>query len=177
MKFTPTPQSNSIQLTCDLKTFAHKLRLTAYFDDHNVTTIDQKNESLVQGKSIFYPPSNRNKELETHISFINNIDIANEKSNKKSNFSPKEWTELRNLMNQSNIVVKEADKGGAVTVLSKHYYRAMIYEHISNQNTYQKLDKNLDPTIMKKLKKLLNKHNIVCLIYAKIVDIYIYIYI
>ena len=34
----------------------------------------------------------------------------------------------------------------------------MIYEHLSNQNTYQKLDKNLDPTIMKKLKKLLNKH-------------------
>ena len=49
-------------------------------------------------------------------------------------------------------------QGGAVTVLSKHRYRVMIYEHLSNQNTYQKLDKNLDPTIMKKLKKLLNKH-------------------
>ena len=47
LKFTPTPQSNSIQLTCDLKTFAHKLRLTEYFDDHNVTPTDQKNESLV----------------------------------------------------------------------------------------------------------------------------------
>ena len=61
-------------------------------------------------------------------------------------------------MNQPDIVIKEADKGGAVTVLSKNHYRAMIYEHLSNQNTYQKLDKNLDPTIMKKLKKLLNKH-------------------
>ena len=158
LKYTPTPQSNSIQLTCDLKTFAHKLRLTEYFDDHNVMPIDQKNESLVQGKSMFYPPRNRNKELETHISFIHNIDIANEKSNKKSNFSPKEWRELRNLMNQPNIVIKEAGKGGAVAVLSKHHYRAMIYEHLSNQNTYQKLDKNLDPTIMRKLNKLLNKH-------------------
>ena len=101
---------------------------------------------------------NRNKELEIHISFINNIYITNEKSNKKSNFLPKEWAELRNLMNQLDIVIKEADKGGAVTVLSKNHYRAMIYEHLSNQNTYQKLDKNLDPTIMKKLKKLLNKH-------------------
>ena len=34
----------------------------------------------------------------------------------------------------------------------------MIYEHLSNQNTHQKLDKNLDPTIMRKLNKLLNKH-------------------
>ena len=87
-----------------------------------------------------------------HISFINNIDIANDKSNKKSIFSPKEWTELGNLMNQLDIVIKEADKGGAVTVLSKNHYRAMIYEHLSNENTYQQLDKNLDPTIMRKLK-------------------------
>ena len=63
-------------------------------------------------------------------------------------------------MNQPNIVIKEADKGGAVTVLSKHHYRAMIYQHLSNQNTYQKLAKNLDPTIIKKLKKILNKHTI-----------------
>ena len=120
--------------------------------------IDQKNESLVKGKSVIYSSRNRNKKLETHISFVNNLDITNEKSNKKSNFSPKEWIELRNSMNQPNIVIREADKGGAVTVLSKNHYRAMIYEHLSNQNTYQKLDKNLDPTIMKKLKKLLNKH-------------------
>ena len=37
----------------------------------------------------------------------------------------------------------------------------MIYEHLNNQNTYQQLDKNLDPTKMKKLKKLLNKHKII----------------
>ena len=53
-------------------------------------------------------------------------------------------------MNQPDIVIKEADWGGAV--LCKHHYRAMIYEHLRNQNTYQKLDKNLDPAITKKLK-------------------------
>ena len=80
--------------------------------------------------SIFYPPRNRNKELETHISFKNNINIINEKSNKKSNFPLKEWTKLRNLMNQPDIVIKEADKGGAVTVLSKNHYRAIkIWPH------------------------------------------------
>ena len=59
--FTPIPQSNSIQLTCDLKIFEDKLRLTEYFYDHNVMPIEQKNESLVKGKSIFYLPRNRNK--------------------------------------------------------------------------------------------------------------------
>ena len=139
LKFTPTPKSNSIQFTCDLQTFAHKLRLREYFGDHNFTPIYQKNESLVKGKSNFYLPRNRNKEFESYISFINNIDTTNEKSNRKSNFSPKEWTELINLMNQSDIVIKEGDKGGAVLVFSKNYYRVMISEHLNNQNTYQKI--------------------------------------
>ena len=55
-------------------------------------------------------------------------------------------------MNQLGIVIKEADRGEAASVLSKNHYRAMIYEHLSNENTYQQLDKNLDPTIMRKLK-------------------------
>ena len=64
-------------------------------------------------------------------------------------------------MNQSDIVIKEADKGGAVTVLSKNHYRTMIYEHLNNQSTYQKLDKNLDTTVIEKLKttiKQIQKH-------------------
>ena len=35
-------------------------------------------------------------------------------------------------MIQPDIVIKEAEKGVAVTVLSKNHYRAMIYEHLSN---------------------------------------------
>ena len=104
--------------------------------------LTNKKESLVKGKSNFYPPRTRNKELETHIRFIYKLDIANKKSSKKSNFSAKEWTELRNLMNQP--------------VLSKNHYRAMNFEHLNNQIIYQKLDKNLDSTFMKIYKK--NNH-------------------
>ena len=58
-----------------------------------------------------------------------------------------------------NQPIGEADNGAAVTVLCKNRYRALIYEHFSNENTYQKLGKNLNPTIMKKLKKLSNKQS------------------
>ena len=61
------------------------------------------------------------------------------------------------MINQPEIVIKEADKGEAVTVLSKNHYRTMIYEHFSNRSTYQKLDKHLNPIIMKKLWKQLNR--------------------
>ena len=52
-------------------------------------------------------------------------------------------------------LIKEADKGGAVTVLIKNNYGAVIYKPLYNQNIYQKLDQNFDPAIKKKLKKLL----------------------
>ena len=61
-------------------------------------------------------------------------------------------------MNQPDIVIKEVGKGGAVTVLSKDYYRKMICEHLTDKKTYQKLDKNVDPTIKNKIKKLLSKN-------------------
>ena len=38
-------------------------------------------------------------------------------------------------MNQPDIAIKEAAKGGAVAVLSKNHYRAMLYEHLSNLNS------------------------------------------
>ena len=60
LKFTAIPKSNSIQLTCDLKTF----------DDQNVMSSDPKNEFLVKGKSNFYSTKNRNKELETVLNSL-----------------------------------------------------------------------------------------------------------
>ena len=42
LKFTPSTKINSIQLTCDFKTFKQKFRLTEYFGDLKVTSIDQK---------------------------------------------------------------------------------------------------------------------------------------
>ena len=60
LKFTTIPKSNSIQLTCDLKTF----------DDQNVMPSDQKNEFLVKDKSNFYSTKNRNKELETVLNSL-----------------------------------------------------------------------------------------------------------
>ena len=53
LKFIPTPKSKSIQLTCHPKAFANKPRQTEYFDDHNLTLVNQTNESLVQGNSNF----------------------------------------------------------------------------------------------------------------------------
>ena len=70
LKVTPIAKSNTIQLTCDYKTFVHKLRLIEYFEDHSVTPFDQSSESLIKDKSNFYYPRKRNEKL---VSVINCI--------------------------------------------------------------------------------------------------------
>ena len=58
-----------------------------------------------------YLPTKRNKERLTHITFIINIDTANEKYNKKNNFFTKRMGRVRrHSMNQSDIVIKEAQR-------------------------------------------------------------------
>ena len=46
-------------------------------------------------------------------------------------------------MNQPDIAIKEAGKGGAVAVLSKNHYRAMLYEHLSNLNSLVEIQQRL----------------------------------
>ena len=43
--------------------------------------------------------------------------VSNEKPNKKSILLPKQYKELKNLINQPNIVTKEAEKGGQSQLL------------------------------------------------------------
>ena len=45
------------------------------------------------------------------------------------------------------MVIKEAHTGATVTFLGKNHYRAMIYEHVNNQNKNQNLGKNLAPLL------------------------------
>ena len=59
--FTPTTGPNEVELKIDLKEFSRKLRLCEFFLD---TTQESK---LVQNKSSFEPPNQRNQELDEII--------------------------------------------------------------------------------------------------------------
>ena len=52
-------------------------------------------------------------------------------------------------MNDSNITIKEANKGGAVVILNKHFYR----ERILNDNTfYKEINGDCDAKTLEKVK-------------------------
>ena len=77
----------------------------------------------------------------------------------KNNLSKTEQSELSKLINYKTTIIKPAEKGGAVVVLSTEHYKTMVVQHLDDASTYKKLDINIDMKIHKNLKKLLHKYN------------------
>ena len=55
-----------------------------------------------------------------------------------------EQKELSKLRNDEAIVIKPADKGGVVVILSIAHYQSIIIQHLLGENTYRKLDFCID---------------------------------
>ena len=55
--------------------------------------------------------------------------------------------ELSKLSKNETIVIKPAEKGGAVVILSTGHFQSMIMQHLSDENTYKKLDSCTDSKI------------------------------
>ena len=76
----------------------------------------------------------------------------------KSNLSHMEQKDFLKLSNDETIVIKPADKGGAVVILSTGHYQSMIMQHLSDENTHNKLDSRIDSKIQSNLLRFLRKY-------------------
>jgi hypothetical protein len=166
LKFTPTPAQNLPELEKDVKDFCRKLRLREHFyNENNDTDDDDHNhnpEDLVANKSNFNPKRNKNILLDTCIDTITktacelsslpvkNVKNNSTKSNKKA---------LIDLQNDPNIIIKEADKGGAVCIMDRAYYGNKIKEMLQDENTYSEIEQNKIKSTMSKIKKLIKQHD------------------
>ncbi|KAJ8305863.1 LOW QUALITY PROTEIN: hypothetical protein KUTeg_016408 [Tegillarca granosa] len=170
LKFTPTPRSNPQELKNDIKEYTRKLRSTEYFNtkdkETEESTADEAEENrnnlskdLVWNKSNFNPKRGRNYTLDTVCNTLENIPLNDNGSNtKRNNLTKYESEALESLMNNDNIIIKEADKGGAVVVMDTEFYRDRIYEMLSNTEFYKKANGNQETVTMQKINKLINKH-------------------
>ena len=160
LKFTPTPKRNIIQLKSDIHNYTRKLRLTEFF--HNARE-NNNLQNLFKTKSHFTASRNRDRDLDHQIGIldhqIGNLDLEGMDISSNNNLSKTEESELSKLINDKTIIIKPADKGGAVVVLSTEHYKTMIMQHLDDASTYKILDLNIDMKIHKKLKKLLPKYN------------------
>ena len=65
------------------------------------------------------------------------------KSLKFSNLSKEEWTAHQNLKTRDDIVIKPADKGGAVVVWRTDLYKQEAFRQLADTKFYAKVNKDL----------------------------------
>ena len=115
-------------------------------------------ENIFKAKSDFTASRNRDRDLDRQTDILNNLDLEGIDICSKNNLSKMEQSELPKLINDRTIIIKPADKGGAVEVPSTEHYKIMIMQHLHDAGTYKILDLNIDMKIAKNLKKLLHKY-------------------
>ena len=153
LKFTPTPKRDNEDLIKDTEEFCRKLRLREYFQNE-----ENEDESIVRNKSNFKPQPNRDKHLDNFIKCLQSSARNNETTTHvKDNISKLEREAINSLTNVDSIIIKEADKGGAIVIMSKDHYKEMILEQLTNTDFYQELSSNEDRKTICKIKRFTSK--------------------
>jgi hypothetical protein len=69
-----------------------------------------------------------------------------------------EETAMKKLSNDCSIVIKEADKGGAVVIMDAEFYKNKVTHMLTNDEFYKEILQNEDKKTMQKVKNLLKHH-------------------
>ena len=153
LKFTPTPKlGNTQELHEDSYEFNRKLRLAEFFDG----TEDQ-DISLVRNKSNFIPPRKRNEALDEFINTVEKFPKTPIQSNVKNNLTMQEQEALKILRTNSEIIIKEADKGGATIIMNKEDYKELVETILNDEVYYTKLNTSPEKELKLKYKKFFQK--------------------
>lgn len=137
----------------DTEEFCRKLRLREFFQNS-----ENSDESLVRNKSNFKPNSNRDKQLEDYINCFKTAAQINQTDIRvRDNITILERKALENIRSDNTIIIKEADKGGAIVIMDKDHYKEMVLEQLNDIHFYQELPSNQDSKTMSRIKKYVTK--------------------
>jgi len=158
LKFTPTPEKNSEELKNDIKQFCRKLRLSEEFYSPEDDEEDPRDLPLVRNKSRYNGRRNRDRTLDTYIDFLETFQI-DDTTAKRSNLNQREREAIKSLTSKKDIVITSADKGGAVVVLSRDYYRLKMEELLNNTEQYKVANSDSDSKTFKMIKTFVDNHS------------------
>ena len=153
-KFTPTPNSDNLSLEKDIDEFCRKLRLREFFGRE-----ENSDDSIVRNKKGTTIQRGRNKDLDDYIDVLKSTKLSPyNKNTVKNNLNGTQKKALQDLQNDPEIILKEADKGGAIVCMSKSFYKSLVLQHLEDKNFYEKLPENPDKNIFRNLKQLCRKY-------------------
>ena len=76
-------------------------------------------------------------------------------NNSEASYTSEEFSALKDLKRNEDIIIAPADKGCAVVVLNKSDYHTKIQDHLEDTNTYSEKDEDSTPSLRKKINSYL----------------------
>lgn len=144
LNFCPATGGHSeFQLLKDLDNFARNLRLREYFYDRPNSS-DSKH-ALPSGKH-WVPPSQHDRFLDMYIKAVQRdiLQLYKNQAPFRRNLSINEMKALDTQASRNDIIIRPADKGGAVVIMNKSNYAAEAHRQLADATFYKRLDH--DPT-------------------------------
>ncbi|XP_041446093.1 uncharacterized protein LOC121403011 [Xenopus laevis] len=159
LTFVPTNRGRIFETMVDNFKFTRRLRLKEHFaaSDNKQSQMEGntgRNKFKLKGN---FDPITNNVSLKAFTRVINDqTQKATQQVKFRDNLSKDERKALKDLCDNKDIIIKSADKGGAVVVLDYAYYRQEILQQLSDASCYQPV--MFDPTskFQLQLKKLLD---------------------
>ena len=154
LNFIPTPYpEHPARLLQDYLLFDRKLRLKYHFHHDSTSSLDSSLEEEVPQNDILHPSSGwtPNSGQDPFLdAFRSNTlkDILNQLDQPrklfKKNLKKDEFRAIQTLADNTNIVIKPADKGGKIVILNKEDYIQEGLRQLENLEHYEVLEE--DPT-------------------------------
>lgn len=144
--FVPTLNLNKnqkVQFHLDLQNYHRRLKLVTYYKKTNGNKVKNKGILPFVGPSTWVPPPHLlSPEIKTLIQedermFRKHFKIRDE----KVNISIEEIEALKELRRLKHIVIKPADKGSAIVIMSREQYVFEVERQLNDPNYYKKLIK------------------------------------
>ena len=173
LKFVPDKEQNEEdirQFKTDLKQFQIKLRREEHFrrgttgtnadTEHQTDDIQSQRKDLFSNPSRWVPDSSDDRLFQI---ILDNIGLLAESpmervKNFKYNVTMEQRKAIQSLRSNKDLVLKEADKGGATVLLDKKDYHSKMYELLEDTNTYEKITGYSLNTTKRKVIKFVEDH-------------------
>ncbi|CAN7947414.1 unnamed protein product, partial [Ixodes hexagonus] len=159
LSFCPdTNHINEYQLHLDLHNFARNLRLREHFHE----SVSSHPTHPFRQSSSFTPFASKDVNLDVYVRAVQKdvlVQCKRKNSNAKaSNLQPDEKKSLEDLQQRDDIVIKPADKGGAIVIMDTTMYKTEALRQLNDTNFYTALPSNptasYATTITRVLKRL-----------------------
>ena len=148
LSFVPTSTVDSFEIKTDLFRFFRKIKLKHMFGNSQT---QGSNKPVFRNRSKFNPGC-ENPSIQTFCRVVEKDILETYKTNlSHSNMNPEEKLAIQELSRDNDIIIKPADKGGAIVVQNMADYKKEAYRQLNDEHFYRKLKMNPTSDFQKKI--------------------------